>query len=121
MTQSLRAKTTGRAVRRPCILRMLAWITVSLVLFGCGPKVSDRFPAPLVERIQSAAPDRGVAQPLALNGPFRRSVQKIAILNGQPAVMIQDAPFLGNFGLYVRDATGVWVARDTTPDAPSML
>jgi hypothetical protein len=121
MTRSLGAKTVGKATRRQSILLKLAWVLVSVVLFGCGDKGSDKLPAPLIERVQNAAPDRGSAVPLPLNGPFRRSVRKIAILNGRPAVMIQDAPVLGNFGLYVSDASGLWVPRDTTPDAPSML
>ena len=121
MKGSLGAKIVGKAARRQSILLKLAWISVSVVLCGCGDKVSDKLPAPLVERIQNAAPDRGVAVPLPLNGPFRRSVRKIAILNGHPAVVIQDAPLLGSFGLYVSDASGLWVGRDTTPDAPSML
>src|SRR6267143_1674872 len=54
------------------------WSAVFAVLAGCGGNNGDTIPGPLLERIQNAAPNKGTATPLALNGPFRRSVRKIA-------------------------------------------
>jgi hypothetical protein len=121
MRRSFLLTTYRRTAWRPNVFAKLASSTFFLVLFGCGDKTADKLPAPLVERIQNGAPDQGTAVPLPLNGPFRRAVRKIAILNGHLALMIQDAPGLGNVGLYVNDASGLWVLRDFTPDIPSML
>jgi hypothetical protein len=115
------ANTRVKMALRENAFGKLALSALFVVLLGCGDKTTDKLPAPLVERIQNAAPDRGTAVPLPLNGPFRRAVRKIAILNGHLALMIQDAPGLGNVGLYINDNSGLWVWRDSTPDVPSML
>src|SRR5258708_4391724 len=57
MKGRLGATIVDKATRRQGICLKFAWIIVSVVLFGCGNKVSENLPAPLVERVQNAAPD----------------------------------------------------------------
>jgi hypothetical protein len=92
-----------------------------LLLSGCADKSLERMPDPLRSHVDTAFPNQGTATPLPLNGPFRRSVYKITAMNGRLAVAIQDVPVVGKVTFYVTDDAGVWIWRDTVPEAPTML
>lgn len=107
--------------------RVVTWTTVApcvcigLLLNCVACSTSGGLPKQLLLRVQNAAPDSGIATPLALDGPFRRPVKKISSVNGHLALLIPDSPTLGMFGFFAPDNNGVWLFRDSTTELPTML